>query len=78
MLCLMSLAIRQCIFPKTVTITFSGLSRHAFLLTGDAVHLLSAKVSGITEIYSNDKHLLASAPYVGMTGHNVIDVNEAS
>ena len=53
---------QQCIFPKT----------------GDAVHLLSAKVSGVAEIYSNDKHLLASAPYVGMTGRNVIEVNEAS
>lgn len=63
---------------NAVTDTFSSLSRHAFLRTGDAVHLLSAKVSGITEIYSNDKHLLASAPYIGMTGRNVIDVNESA
>ena len=60
----------------TVTDTFSSLSRDAFLRTGDAVHLISAKLGGFSEIYSNDKHLLAAAPYVGMTGFNVIESPE--
>ena len=53
--------------------TYRNLSRNVFLRTGDAVHLLSAKERGFTEIYSNDRHLLAAAPHVGMTGRNVIE-----
>ena len=60
----------------SVTDTFASLSRRAFLRTGDAVHLASAKLCGFTEIYSNDKRLLASAPHVGITGCDVIEPSE--
>ena len=60
----------------TVTDTFISLSRRAFLRTGDAVHLVSAKLCGFTEIYSNDKQLLASAPHVGISGYDVIEPSE--
>ncbi len=59
-----------------VTNTFTGLSRRVFLRTGDAVHLISAKVCGFTEIYSNDKRLLAAASHVGVTGCDVIEPSE--
>lgn len=58
--------------------TYRSLPRDPFLRTGDAVHLLSAKARGFTEIYSNDRHLLAAAPHAGMTGRNVIEPFEAS
>ena len=43
-----------------------------YLRTGDAVHLLSAKACGCTEIHSSDQHLLRAAPHVGMAGCDVI------
>ena len=52
--------------------TFAGLSGDVFLRTGDAVHLLSAREFGCTAVYSNDRHLLAAAPHVGIKGRDVI------
>lgn len=52
--------------------TFAGLSGDAFLRTGDAVHLVSAREFGCAAVYSSDRHLLAAAPHVGMTGRDVI------
>ena len=52
--------------------TFASLPRQVFLRTGDAVHLLSARERGCTEVYSNDRHLLAAAPHVGIAGFDVI------
>ena len=60
-----------------VTDMFRHLPDHVYLRTGDAVHLLSAKACGCTEIYSNDKHLLQAAAHVGMTGRDVIDPPES-
>ena len=52
--------------------TFARLSGDVFLRTGDAVHLLSAREFGYTAVYSNDRHLLAAAPHVGIKGRDVI------
>jgi len=52
--------------------TYGSLPRDVVLRTGDAVHLLSAREHGLRKIYSNDRRLLAAAPYVGMTGLDVI------
>lgn len=60
---------------------YRKLPRDVFLRTGDAVHLLSAREQGLTEIYSNDRHLLGAASYVGIKGLDVIqraDAVEAS
>lgn len=55
-----------------VTTTFATLSRHVFLRTGDAVHLLTARQNGLDEVFSNDERLLAAAPEIGIVGRNVI------
>ena len=52
--------------------TYGSLPRDVVLRTGDAVHLLSAREHGLRQVYSNDRRLLAAAPYVGMTGLDVI------
>jgi predicted nucleic acid-binding protein len=38
----------------------------------DAIHLTCAKEERFTEIYSNDRHLLAAALYFGLAPRNVI------
>jgi predicted nucleic acid-binding protein len=55
-----------------VTTTCATLSRHVFLRTGDAVHLITAKQNGLDEVFSNDERLLAAAPEIGIVGRNVI------
>jgi len=42
-----------------------------YLRAGDAVHLVSAQEAGFTEIWSNDRHMLAAAPAFGLTGKSV-------
>ncbi len=42
------------------------------LRAGDAIHLATALNAGEPEIWTNDRHLLAAAPYVGIAGKSVV------
>lgn len=45
--------------------------RETFLRTADAVHLATARELGEREVWTNDRHMLAAAPYFGLTGRSV-------
>lgn len=42
-----------------------------FLRTADAVHLATAQELGERDVWTNDRHMLAAAPYFGLTGRSV-------
>lgn len=41
-----------------------------FLRTADAVHLATAQQIGESEVWTNDRHMLAAAPYFGLKGRS--------
>jgi hypothetical protein len=45
--------------------------RDLFIRTADAVHLTTAREIGEREVWTNDRHMLAAAPYFGLTGRSV-------
>ena len=47
------------------------LGTDVFLRSGDAIHLVSARVAGFTEIWSNDRHLLDGASHFRLSGRTV-------
>lgn len=54
-----------------VEIAVRSLPRDVFLRAGDAIHLVSARDAGFSEIWTNDRRLLAAAPHFGLRGRTV-------
>ena len=55
-----------------VEMVFETAPTTFYLRAADALHLATAAEHRFTEIYSNDKHLLAAAQLFGLQGVNVI------
>lgn len=51
---------------------FSELGPAIFLRGADAIHLLTAKAHGFSEVFTNDRHLLAACDALGLKGRNLI------
>lgn len=47
------------------------LPSQTYLRAGDAIHLVSAREAGFTQVWSNDRHLLAAARYFGLEGKSI-------
>ena len=45
--------------------------RDIFLRTADAVHLATAQELGERDVWTSDRHMVAAAPYFGLTGRSV-------
>jgi predicted nucleic acid-binding protein len=65
-------------FPVTSSLVrlacenISQLPDTAFLRALDAIHLTCAKDNGFSEVYTNDRHMLAGARYFQVQGINLI------
>ena len=57
---------------QRVSQAFAKAPADTFLRAADALHLASAAEERFSEIYSNDRHLLGSAPLFGLSGINVL------
>jgi predicted nucleic acid-binding protein len=55
---------------RRVTSSVSVLPREVFLRAGDAVQLVSALEAGESEVWTNDRHMLAAAPHFGLVGRS--------
>jgi predicted nucleic acid-binding protein len=56
---------------RRVVIFAGGAPRNLYLRGGDALHLTTAQSLGESEIWTNDRHLLAAAPHFGLIGRTV-------
>ena len=56
---------------RRMAVMMDGLPATVFIRAGDAIHLATAQDSGEQEIWTNDRHLLAAASYVGIRGRTV-------
>jgi predicted nucleic acid-binding protein len=48
-----------------------ALPHEIFLRAGDAIHIVSAVEAGFSEIWTNDRHLLAAAAHFGLKGRSI-------
>ncbi len=56
---------------RRVAAALGGAPAKLFLRSGDTLHLATAAACDEREIWSSDRHLLAAAPYFGLTGRSI-------
>ncbi len=64
------IAVTDGLLRRTATL-IRGLPSNLPVRAGDAIHLATALDAGECEIWTNDRHLLAAASYVGLAGKSV-------
>lgn len=56
---------------RRVEATTRALPPACYLRTFDALHLVTAADSGFSEVWTNDRHMLAAARHFGLAGRSV-------
>src|SRR5262249_42136529 len=56
---------------RSVAAFVSRTPRNIYIRAADALHLTTAHNEGEIEVWANDRHLLAAAPYFGLVGRTV-------
>lgn len=51
---------------------FSELDDTVFLRGADAIHLVTAKAHGFSELFTNDRHMLKACDALGLKGRNIL------
>jgi predicted nucleic acid-binding protein len=64
------LPVNEGLLQRTGSLTLAAPA-DLLLRAGDALHLLTAREMGETEIWTNDRRMLAAAPYFGLVGKSV-------
>jgi predicted nucleic acid-binding protein len=59
-------------FFGVIETSFSELGTSVFLRGADAIHLVTAKAHGFSELFTNDRHLLAACDAFGLKGRNIL------
>ena len=62
--------VSEALLRRTSALVLSA-PRDLFIRTADAVHLVTAHETGQREVWTNDRHMLAAAPYFGLIGRSV-------
>lgn len=62
--------VNQALLRRTSALMLSA-PRDLFIRTADAVHLSTAQEVGERDVWTNDRHMLAAAPYFGLNGRSV-------
>ena len=55
---------------EDVRVLFIGLGSNVYLRSLDALHVVTAKSEKVNRLYTNDRHLLAACPSLGIEGVN--------
>lgn len=58
-------------FLRRTVLRVASLPSKTYIRAGDAIHLAAASEAGFTEVWTNDRHLLAAAPLFALTGRSV-------
>ena len=62
--------VNEALLRRTSALMISA-PRDLFIRTADAVHLATAHEAGERDVWTNDRRMLAAAPYFGLTGQSV-------
>ena len=64
------LSVHEALLRRTSALIVSA-PPDLFIRTADAVHLVTAYENGERDVWTNDRHMLASASYFGVVGRSV-------